>query len=211
MINIEKVNVGDMGVNCYIVTDRETGKTAVVDPGGMSRKFEMVLEDVGYDNIEYILLTHCHFDHIGGVERLRANGAGRAKVVLHEAEKDMITDPHRNLSQPMTGRDIRNVVPDILVKDGDKLPLGSSTITVMHTPGHTPGCVCYIIDDSIFSGDTLFYRSAGRTDFSGGSISDMKKSLLKLAALDGDFDVYPGHDLKTKLSDERAKNPYICH
>lgn len=210
MINVKMIIVGDMGVNCCVVTDVETGKTAVIDPGDHSRKLDAALNDVGYENIEYILLTHCHYDHIGGVMRLRSHDGCNAKVVLHEAEKDMITDSYKNLSLPMTGRPITSVRPDILVKDGDKITLGNSTITVMHTPGHTPGGVCYIVDDYIFSGDTLFYRSAGRTDFPGGSIAELKESLMKIAALDGDYDVYPGHMMTTRLSDERAENPYIC-
>ena len=210
MIKITGITlIGDMAVNCYIVTDIKTGKTAVIDPGYYTSLLDKTLREIGLENIEYILLTHGHFDHISGVNALLKETNGSAKVVIHTDEEKILRDPMKNLSAMFTNTPITNVKPDIFVKDGQMITLGESDIKVMHTPGHTPGSVCYIYGKSIFSGDTLFHRSAGRTDFPCGSSEQLMASLKRLAALEGDYDVYPGHNDTTTMNEERRYNPFI--
>ncbi len=209
MINISSAMVGPLAVNCYIVTDEKTGKTAVIDPGGYSTELDAILKTVGYENIEYILLTHGHFDHIGGVPKVLSKTGGKAKIAIYESEAPFLSDGYKNLSSMFTGTPLEKITADILLRDGDKVTLGESEFDVIHTPGHTSGSVCYICSGDIFSGDTLFKRSAGRTDFPTGSAAQLMQSLKKLAALDGDYNVHPGHDRETWLDEERRMNPYL--
>ena len=209
MIQVDSVKVGALAVNCCIVTDTATKKTAVVDPGEFTAELEDTLEAVGYENIEYILLTHGHFDHIGGVDRLCEKTERKAKTVIYKSEEQLMNDVRLNLSMPFMGIPLTGIKADILVSDGDEIKLGESVVRVMHTPGHTPGSVCYICDSVIFSGDTLFRESAGRTDFPTGSSRQLMGSLRKLSELKGDYIVYPGHDSTTTLENERANNPYL--
>lgn len=211
MINIQQISVGEfLAVNCYVVTDEKTGKTAVIDPGGYDNQLDSVLSSVGFENIEYILLTHGHFDHIGGVEKLLSKTNSNAKIAVYKSETALLNDPRRNLSIPFTGiQSAEQIKPDIMLSDGDEITLGESKFTVMHTPGHTSGSVCYICGGDIFSGDTLFRRSAGRTDFPTGSLKELMASLRKIAALDGDYMIHPGHDQETTLEEERNGNPYL--
>ena len=151
-----------------------------------------------------VLLTHGHYDHIGGCGALYEAGA---KIYCGEDEKELIfSDDNRAIFHGIT-------IPEFslsdTVKDGDELDLCGMKIKVTATPGHTAGGVCYLIEDCIFSGDTLFAGSVGRTDFTTGSFPALVKSIKKLYALDGDYTVYPGHGDKTSLSRERKSNPYV--
>lgn len=187
--------------NTYIVTDEATGETAVVDP---SLPEEILIQKFEGKNVKYILLTHGHFDHIGGVNFVKEKTG--AKVVIHKEDEEMLCDPKKNC-----GNDNTPIYADILVEDGSELPFGDSKITVLHTPGHTKGGVCYIFPDDrvMFSGDTLFRLTAGRTDLYGGDARTELMSLAKIAQLDGDYQVYPGHDRATTLDFEREYNRYM--
>lgn len=187
--------------NTYIVTDEATGETLVVDP---SLPEEALVQKLEGKNVKYILLTHGHFDHIGGVNFVKEKTG--AKVVVHKYDEEMLCDTKKNCGDNDTP-----IYADILVEDGTELMLGNSKIKVLHTPGHTKGGVCYIFNDDrvMFSGDTLFRLTAGRTDLYGGDARTELMSLAKIGELDGDYQVYPGHDGATTLDFERQYNRYM--
>lgn len=203
---VVRVQLGEMGTNGYILYHKESGDCAFVDVGDYGERLKAFLKNKGIEKLRYVLLTHGHFDHIKGVKRLKADFGG--DVVIHSLDADCLYNSEKNLgdffnlSMPVTEA-------DITVTDGDVLPFGDSEIKVMHTPGHTVGGVCYIISDMIFSGDTLFHSSVGRTDFPGGSGEVLMNSLKKLALLEGNYKVYPGHDDITDLDRERKYNIYM--
>ncbi len=209
MIRITSVTVGELAVNCYIVTDEATGKTAVIDPGKFTVGLDAAVKAAGYDNLEYILLTHGHFDHIAGVEQLQKKSGGKVKTAIGKLDAPLLSDARANLSVMFFGTPITCAPADILLEDGDEITLGESTFKVINTPGHTAGSVCFVCGSDIFSGDTLFRRSAGRTDFPTGSINALMRSLSRLAALPGSYAVHPGHDSETTLDEERKANPYL--
>lgn len=209
MINVTTVSVGELDTNCFVVTDKVSGRTAVIDPGEYNGSLDEVITQCGCGNIDYILLTHGHFDHVGGVSKIVEKTGGTAKVCIYADEVRLLNNPRSNLSLMFTGVPLSEINVDVELHNGDEIKLGSSTFTVMHTPGHTSGSVCFICGRDIFTGDTLFCRSAGRTDFPTGSSKQLMQSLSKLSALDGDYTVYPGHFGKTTLEEERNENPYL--
>ena len=197
--------IGNIGANCYVLTDEESGDTAVIDPGWLTEALKAAVDGV---TVRYILLTHGHFDHICGVYDLHAYTG--APVAIHEADADCLFDARRSLAD-QSEYPFKPLHADILLHDGDVLQLGNKSIKVMHTPGHTQGGVCFICeaDRMIFSGDTLFRSTVGRTDFEGGSMSQIIESIERLRNLDGDYDVYPGHNRQTTLEHERTRNIYM--
>lgn len=196
-----------MDSRCYLITDEATGLSAVVDCGGFTEEVADMFTRQGVGRLEYILLTHGHFDHILGVPALKREYGGQ--VVIHEDDAVMPEDLVLSLSAAFRLKEAEVFTPDRTVRDGDRIELGESVIEVMHTPGHTKGSVCYIADGVIFSGDTLFHLSIGRTDFPGGSMQDMLESVTRLAQLPGDFTIYPGHGESTTLEEERQNNGYM--
>lgn len=194
--------------NCYMLVDEESREAAIVDPAWYGDVIKNELEKEGII-LKYALLTHGHFDHIFGVYGLQSEKG--AKVVIHSRDAEHLIDPKKSLAEGNFPEIQYPVNADVLVKDGDILKLGNEEIKVMHTPGHTMGSVCYILekDRVILSGDTLFCMTAGRTDFFDGSDEKMIASLKRLIALDGDYRVLPGHNRETTLERERTRNWYI--
>lgn len=194
---------GSMDNNCSLIIDEKTNQSALVDCNEFSQK---MIDMIGDTDLKYILLTHGHFDHIIGVKSVKEKYG--AQVVISKEDEPMLNSAKLSLAV-FCNAPQNNVDADIIVKDGDEITLGKTKIKVMATPGHTSGSVCYIAENCIFSGDTLFYCSCGRTDFPSGSPEQMMSSLLKLKALDGDYKVYTGHNNLTTLDFERKNNPYM--
>lgn len=194
---------GSMDNNCSLIIDEKTNQSALVDCNEFSQK---MIDMIGDTDLKYILLTHGHFDHIIGVKSVKEKYG--AQVVISKEDEPMLNSSKLSLAV-FCNAPQNNVDADIIVKDGDEITLGEIKIKVMATPGHTSGSVCYIAENCIFSGDTLFYCSCGRTDFSSGSPEQMMSSLQKLKALDGDYKVYTGHNNLTTLDFERKNNPYM--
>ena len=195
MLNIELINLGVYWVNAYIIRDEESSTCCVIDPGGHPKK---VLDYLAKNNLtlEAILLTHGHFDHVGAVKELHE--ATGCRVYLHTADLSM---PESLTAGPLLYTHSYG--------EGDILNLAGLTIQVLHTPGHTPGSVCLICEDALFSGDTLFARSCGRTDLAGGDHNAILASLKRLAALGPNFRVFPGHNKATTLALEKEYNPFM--
>ena len=193
---------GMVDENSYVLLDKETGKSAIIDPDFVSLEIDEILRDT---KVELILLTHCHFDHIASAEKIRQ--ATGAKILIHQEDAQGLQRPDINLSG-LWGESL-SFTADQLLKDGDKVPLGNHYIQVLHTPGHTKGSCCFLCEDSMFSGDMLFCGSVGRTDFPTGSVEEMQHSIELLRNLPQDYVVYPGHDQITSLAEEKRYNPYF--
>lgn len=210
MITVKKhLAVMDNGftINNYIVTDEETGDTAVVDP---SLPEESLMEKLSGKNVKYILLTHGHFDHICGAKMVKDNTG--AKLVIHKDDKEMLHDVIKNeFAVNCAGYEFPEVDADVLTEDGTELMLGNTKITVMHTPGHSMGGVCYLFKEDLvmFSGDTLFKLCAGRADLYGGNGRQELRSLSNIGELEGNYKIYPGHEEETTLDYERENNRYV--
>lgn len=199
---------GMLDSNCYILGD--DGEAAVVDPGADAEDIIRVLEKHAL-KLKYIILTHAHIDHITEVDELRCAMGG--KTVIHEDDAPLLGDMLLNGSA-LFGRGRSFSDADLLVKDGDVLEIGKARLRFIHTPGHTPGSVCIAVNGStgeefIFTGDTLFRMSIGRTDLGAGDHKKIIESLNRLMALDDDLVVYPGHGPATTIGHERRNNPWI--
>ena len=206
-MKIEVMPLGFIMANTYIITDDITGEAAVIDCGECTSGLLEKLKDC---NLKYILLTHGHFDHILGVHELK-QCFPQAKIVIHKVDAKCLTDENESSAFEVAEGYQKYVEPDILVDEGDKLNLGSLEIKVMHTPGHTKGSVCYLIEQEkcIFTGDTLFCLTTGRTDLRGGSDTDMEKSIKRLYDMDEEYAVFPGHNRDTTIGYEKRRNRFM--
>ena len=205
--SIKSVVVGPVDVNCYILKDKATGKGAVIDPGGHVERIMSLINDMKADIAE-IIITHGHFDHIGALDELRnAVGCGAS---IHELDAEMLLKSRKNLSIFM-GTDASFRPAERLLKNGDLIRFGESFLKVIHTPGHTAGGIClYDGDKVLFSGDTLFAGSVGRSDFPGGDHYQLIESVVKaLAEVKDETVVYPGHGPETGMGYERKTNPFL--
>lgn len=199
---------GALGSNCYILQDEGTGKAAIIDAGEFIDEIKEHIDRIGKENIVGILLTHCHFDHTMGAAELRDYTG--APLMIHALEEEWVDDPKRNgVRYFMMAASARFPKPDKAFHDGDIIEVGDLPVKVMHTAGHSPGSCCFIAEDVIFSGDTLFQSSIGRTDLPGGNSAHIRQSLARLAALEGSMKVYPGHGEPTTIEFERENNPYM--
>lgn len=199
--------VGPVCTNCYLLVNHKTGELLVVDPGDQAQLIEKQIEKTGAKPVA-ILLTHGHFDHAGAAEELADKY--QISIYAHEAEKETLEDPGLNLCGMIGEHKVYHA--DIFVKDEEVLKLAGFSIRVFFTPGHTIGGCCYYIADEkiLFSGDTLFQESVGRTDFPRGSASDLIRAIReKLMPLPDDVTVYTGHDESTLIGYERMHNPYL--
>ena len=191
--------------NCYLVCHEETKEAFLVDPGAYGARQSEYIKSQGV-NLRYILLTHGHYDHIMGVRQFKEDFG--AEVVIHENDEECLISPIKSLAITHA-LNFPKTEADICLKDGNRLAFGGTEIEVIHTPGHTKGSVCYKIGDMLFTGDTLFKGTVGRTDFPGGSYKEIIESVNRLGALVGDYKVYPGHEGVTTLENERRNNPYM--
>lgn len=198
--------LGSLGTNCYLVYCEKTLEAAVIDPGGDPAEVLAVIAREGL-TLKYIINTHGHADHIAGNEKLKQ--ATGALILIHVDDAKMLTNARHNLSMYIGGT-IEFDPADRLLKDGDTINFGSLEFAVRHTPGHTPGGISLLIGDILFSGDTLFYESIGRTDFPGGSYSMLISCIKeKLLPLPDNTKVLPGHGPETTIGWERKMNPFI--
>lgn len=205
MADIIQFNLGVYLTNCWLV--KNNNEAILIDCGGNPEKINSFLEKENC-RLKAIFLTHGHADHILGVPGVQEKNP--CSVYIHADDKRCIEDPIYNLSEDICGK---AVAPDIknihYIKEGDVLEGAELKYKVIHTPGHTAGSVCFDTGEFLFSGDTLFARSIGRTDFIGSSEIDMRQSLKKINKIEGERRVCPGHGSVTTLSSEKASNPYL--
>ena len=186
MLSKKTLCVGNLGTCCYIVWDDASDACVVIDPGEEADRIRCACEG---RRIEAILLTHGHFDHIGAVAELAKDGA---EIVIHYADAPMLQDEHLNASW-LVGDHVSAPQATRTIGEGEVLHYAGANFTVLHTPGHTPGCVCYQVGEWLFTGDTLFHFGYGRTDLPGGDMAQLAASLRRLHPLLGQFDIFPGH------------------
>ena len=194
-MEIRNLKLGSYQTNCYIAWGEDADSCIVIDPGFEP---ERVLEQVRHwgKSVAAILLTHGHFDHVGGVKHIAAETGCRVWI----CKEDLTLNPRLT--------DGAIYYTDTYA-EGDTLRLAGLTLSVIQTPGHTPGCVCLICEDALICGDTLFAGTCGRTDLPGGDMAVMRKSLARLKALPGNYRVLPGHGADSTLDEERMYNPYM--
>ncbi|MBP5202973.1 MBL fold metallo-hydrolase [bacterium] len=210
-MEIRKMPVSPIGANCYIVS--EADEAFIIDPGGDAEK---IIREVGNRKVRYILLTHSHFDHISGLNDI-AKAFPDAKTAINIYEHDWLYSPQLNLSEDFGLTFVFTGKVDLKLENGMQLDFAGTKINLIHTPGHTPGSTCFYIEKSdicennlLFSGDTLFRSSIGRTDFPGGDGRKIIDSIkIKLLVLPDETVVYPGHDENTSIAMEKKFNPFL--
>ncbi len=193
--------------NCYILLDEISKEAVVIDPGEFNKELTNILSDENAI-VKYILLTHGHYDHILGVYELKKYTG--AQVGIHKNDADCLEDESLSHANQIQAK--QNIVhADFEFEDGASLWIGKIEIEVIFTPGHTLGGVCFVCENEqkIFTGDTLFYHTIGRTDLQGGNMTDMQNSLLKISSIKGGYLVFPGHDRSSTLDEERKHNRYL--
>ncbi len=204
-MNIETIVVGPLQVNCYVVYDEKSRNAVVIDAGDEPDRILKFIKDNEL-TVKYIICTHAHFDHTGGVLKVKEKTG--ARIMLHVDDLEIYTRVESqgalwgfNVDQPPH--------PDLFVKDGDEIAVGDAKLKVMHTPGHSPGGICLLAEGIVFTGDTVFAGSIGRTDFYGGSIQALKISFKKVLSLPHETRILPGHGNWTSVADEWRQNFFV--
>lgn len=195
-----------MEVNSYVVYREGREEAVLIDPAFEPEKIRQAVAAEGLRPAA-ILLTHGHFDHIAGVDELRK--AYEIPVYIHAEDGICLTKSNKNLGCFFKQGDVKTEEADVLLADGDTFTIGDMEFSVLHTPGHTKGSVCYAVEDLLFTGDTLFNMSIGNCQLPGGDAAVMQESLLKLENLEKDYIVHPGHGSSTSLAHEIENNPYL--
>ncbi len=203
---INNIVVGPLEVNCYILGCEDTKEVAIIDPGDNADEIIKAIDNEGLKPV-YIINTHAHFDHIGGVKTVQDHFD--IDFLLHEEDLFLVDNASAQARafglDPIPKPDVNK-----FVNNGDKISLGNKIIDVIHTPGHSPGCVCYLVDNNVFVGDTLFAGSIGRSDLPGGSHETLINSIKeKLFPLEDSTIVYPGHGPSTTIEEEKKHNPFL--
>lgn len=199
-MQIKRIPAGVYAANCYILMDEDTKESAVIDPGGDANNLIKAIKDMNA-KVKYILLTHGHADHTGAVIQLK--NEFNSPIYINEQDYQLIKN-----GAYMYGDIVENV--DQYINEGDVFSLGNTQVKSILTPGHTPGGVCFLVDDMIFTGDTLFEGSIGRTDFDGGNFETIIKSIKdKLMTLPENIVVFPGHGSESNIGKEKNHNPFL--
>lgn len=204
-MKLDKMVVGSMQENCYILSCEETKEAIIIDPGFEGKRIIKFIED---NNLKpkHIVLTHGHYDHIGAVEEIK--DTFNIDIVIHQEDVELIEDPDKNFSS-RTGKVIK-FSADRIVDEMNTVEFGNEEVVVLHTPGHTHGGICLLSDKILIAGDTLFKQSIGRTDLSGSTEKFLVKSIKKkLMVLEDDVEVFPGHGPNSTIGFERKNNPYL--
>lgn len=205
MITVKRYNENMLQENTYILTDSETNQGMVIDPGCYTPAMKKELRNL--TELKYIILTHAHGDHMGALNAIRKDYPD-AVLVAGAKEKKLLLDAENNGSMEFSPEPV-STEADRYVSEGDSVTLGSIKFTFMETPGHTQGGICICGDGKIFTGDTLFFRSIGRTDLYSGNMEQMRKSLQKLMRLPDEIQVLPGHGPGTSIGAEKKGNPFV--
>lgn len=201
---VERIVCGPLETNCWLVGDDEGGPLVVIDPAGDAEK---VAARIAERDVGCVVLTHGHFDHLGAADEIR--DLTGAPLLVHEADAAAIVSPEGS-GGTLFGFDHRTAAPDRTLADGDRIDFGELTLEVVHTPGHTPGSICLLGEGHLFSGDTLFSGSVGRTDFPGGDARALRRSIgERLTPLPDETVVHPGHGPDTTIARERRVNPFF--
>jgi hydroxyacylglutathione hydrolase len=204
-MKVERIVVGQLQSNCYIVYDEKSLKAMVVDPGDEPDRILDSITEKGL-RVVYIVCTHGHFDHIGGVSEIKEGTSG--KIALHKDEMALYLRATEQAA--LWGFDVnRQPKPDILVADGDEIQVGELTFAILSTPGHSPGGICLYGEGIVLTGDTVFAGSVGRTDLFGGNIDDLKKSFRRVISLPPDTAILPGHGEPSTVRQEKESNFFI--
>lgn len=201
-----KITSTGFASNCWLLYDVPSGEAAVIDPSATERGIIRVLEEK-HLTLTGIFLTHGHFDHIFSADKLR--DCTGAKLYVHRHDAEMLTDSCLNESDLFLGYGDTYRPADGFIKGGDTFRIGENTVVVRHTPGHTPGSVTFVADRILFTGDTLFENSIGRTDMRGGDAQALQDSLRRLCMMPGDYTICSGHGAITTLDAERKNNPFL--
>lgn len=205
MITVKRYDENMLQENTYVLTDSETNQGMIIDPGCYTPAMKKELQNMA--ELKYIILTHAHGDHMGALNAIRRDYPD-AVLIAGAKEKNLLLDAENNGSMEFSPEPV-STEADRYVSEGDSVTLGSVTFTFMETPGHTEGGICICGDGKIFTGDTLFFRSIGRTDLYSGNMEQMRKSLQKLMRLPDEIQVLPGHGPGTSIGAEKKGNPFV--